>query len=137
MSGTPGALRVLVVDDSAVVRQVMRELLGGEPDITVEVAADPLVAERMIERARPDVIVLDLEMPRMDGLTFLRRLMAADPLPVLVCSSSTARGSDAALRALDAGAVDVIAKPRLAVAGFLHESRIMLVDAVRAAARAA
>src|SRR5215470_14063154 len=103
---SPGReIRVLVVDDSAVVRQVLEAVLSHEQDITVMVAADPVIALQKMSRVRPDVIVLDIEMPRMDGLTFLRKIMAADPIPTVICSGIAARGTEAALRALDEGAV--------------------------------
>lgn len=129
-------IHVLVVDDSAVVRQFMSALLSEERRMTVAVAADPLIALRKMNDRRPDVILLDLEMPRMDGLTFLRRIMDEDPIPVVVCSSHAARGTEAALRALDEGAVEVIAKPKLGVRDFLHESAVVLLDSIRAAAQA-
>ncbi len=132
----PGPIHVLVVDDSALVRQVLTALLTSEPGFEVVCAHDPIIAQQKMERFRPDVVILDLEMPRMDGLTFLRKLMAEDPLPVVVCSAHTGKGTDAALRALDEGAVDVLAKPRLGVKDFLWESAMIFLDAVRAAAEA-
>ncbi len=129
-------LHVLVVDDSAVVRQSLTAILGQAPGMTVATASDPLIAFEKMRLKRPDVIVLDLEMPRMDGLTFLRKLMAEDPISVVVCSALVGSGTDEALRAVDEGAVDVIAKPRLAVRDFLEESAVLLVDAVRGAAEA-
>ena len=129
-------IRALVVDDSAVVRQAMQLLLPREGDIEVAVAPDPLIAKQKIQARRPDVIVLDLDMPRMDGLTFLRDLMQADPIPVVICSGLGAKGSQEALQAMALGAVEVVAKPRMGVRDFLHESAIMLIDAVRAAATA-
>ncbi len=129
----PGRCTCSLVDDSAVVRQVLTGLLGQEPGLTAEAAADPLIALDKIRHHRPDVIVLDLEMPRMDGLTFLRRLMAEDPIPTVVCSGLAGAGTEAALRAIEEGAVEVIAKPRLAVRDFLHESAVLLIDAVRGA----
>lgn len=129
-------LHVLVVDDSAVVRQAMTALLAQETGHTVDVASDPLIAFEKMRRARPDVIVLDLEMPRMDGLTFLRRVMAADPIPVVVCSALTGAGTEAAIRAMEAGAVDIVTKPQMGLREFLHESAVVLLDAVRAAGRA-
>ncbi len=132
----PGRLHVLVVDDSAVVRQTMTALLGGEPGVTVDVASDPLIAFEKMRRTRPDVIVLDLEMPRMDGLTFLRRIMAADPIPVVVCSALTGDGTEAAIRAVEAGAIDIVTKPRIGLREFLHDSAVLLLDTIRAAARA-
>lgn len=136
---TPGdgrALHVLVVDDSAVVREVMASVLSQEPGMTVTAAADPLIAMDKMRRARPDVILLDLELPRMHGLAFLRKLMAEDPLPVVVCSGIADAGSGAALQALDEGAVDIVTKPKLRVREFLHESAVLLIDTVRAAAGA-
>lgn len=129
------APHVLVVDDSAVVRQALSAILGGA-GFSVAVASDPLIALEKIQKARPRVIVLDLEMPRMDGLTFLRRLMAEDPIPVVVCSGLAGRGTEAALTALSEGAVEVVGKPRLGVRDFLHESAALLVEAVRGAALA-
>ncbi|HET7294657.1 MAG TPA: chemotaxis response regulator protein-glutamate methylesterase [Vicinamibacteria bacterium] len=129
-------LQVLVVDDSAVVRQAMIGILTREPGLSVSVASDPLIALSKMERARPDVIVLDLEMPRMDGFTFLRKLMAEDPIPVVVCAGLAERGTDAALRATEEGAVAVVAKPRVGVGGFLEESAQMLIDTIRGAAEA-
>jgi two-component system, chemotaxis family, protein-glutamate methylesterase/glutaminase len=129
-------IHVLVVDDSAVVRQMLAAILVREPGVRVSVAADPLIALEKMRSARPDVIVLDLEMPQMDGLTFLQRVMATDPIPVVVCSGLAARGTEAALRAVECGAVAVIEKPRLGVKDFLHDSAIMLRDTVVAAAGA-
>lgn len=127
-------IHVLIVDDSAVVRQMLTEILSREPAITVSVAANPLIALDKMRSFRPHVIVLDLEMPEMDGLTFLRRVMATDPIPVVVCSGLAARGTEAAFGAIEAGAVAVIEKPRLGVKGFLHDSAVMLRDTVAAAA---
>ena len=104
-------IRLLVVDDSAVIRQSMVAVCRRARDIEVTVAADPLIALGKIAKQRPDVVVLDIEMPRMDGLTFLRRIMAEDPLPVVVCSALAGRGTEVSLRALEEGAVDVMAKP--------------------------
>jgi two-component system chemotaxis response regulator CheB len=130
-----GKIQVLVVDDSAVVRQVLDSVLSQEPDMTVTVASDPIIALQKMSRSRPDVIVLDLEMPRMDGLTFLRKVMAEDPIPTVICSGFAARGTAAALRALDEGAVGIIAKPKLGLRNFLYESGVILTDMVRSAAR--
>ncbi|WP_275425014.1 protein-glutamate methylesterase/protein-glutamine glutaminase [Archangium violaceum] len=130
-------LRVLVVDDSAVVRQGVLMLLERVPGMAVEVASDPLIAREKMKRQRPDVILLDLEMPRMDGLTFLRELMREDePIPVVVCSGLAGPGSELAVRALEEGALEIIAKPSLGVGEFLRESRTRLVEALRNAARA-
>ena len=127
---------MLVVDDSAVVRQVLEAVLSQEPDMSVTVASDPLIALQKMSRIRPDVIVLDLEMPRMDGLTFLRKIMAEDPIPTVICSGVAVRGTEAAFRALDEGAVEIITKPKLGVRSFLYESGLILTDIVRSAAGA-
>ena len=133
----PGeSLRVLVVDDSAVVREVMQAVLETDRNIRVITAADPLIAFAKIERERPHVIVSDLEMPRMDGLTFIRTIMAHQPLPIVVCSGFAEKRMDYAISALRLGAVEVITKPKLGVRSFLHESAIMLIDAVWSAASA-
>jgi two-component system chemotaxis response regulator CheB len=132
-----GKIRVLIVDDSAVVRQTLSSVLQSDPQIeVVGTAADPFVAARHIQSDLPDVITLDVEMPRMDGITFLRKLMAQRPIPVVMCSSLTEEGSETLLQALEAGAVDVILKPRIDTAEFLAESRVRICDAVKAAARA-
>jgi len=129
-------LRVLVVDDSAVVREVMQAVLGADRNIKVIVAADPLIAFAKIEREQPHVVVTDLEMPRMDGLTFIRTIMAHQPLPIVVCSGFAEKRVDLAISALRLGAVEVITKPKLGVRDFLHESAVMLLDAVWSAASA-
>jgi len=128
------ALQVLVVDDSAVMRQAMSALLGG--DMTVTTAADPFIAMMKMESLRPDVIVLDLEMPRMDGLTFLRKLMAESPIPVVVCSSLTASSSELTMRALQLGAVDVVLKPKVRLGETPSDSAIALIETIRGAAQA-
>jgi len=129
-------LYVLVVDDSAVVREVLTGLLSSEPGIEVATAGDPLIAMEKMKRRRPDVILLDLEMPRMDGLTFLRKIMREDPIPVVVCSGVAGDGTEAAFRAMAEGAIDIVNKPKVGLRDFLYESAIMLVDVVRAAAEA-
>lgn len=131
-----GNLHVLVVDDSAVVRQVMQAVLGSDPKIRVSVAADPIIAFAKIEKDRPDVVITDLVMPRMDGLNFLKKIMERNPLPVIVCSEVAHRRTEDAISALELGAVEVIKKPKLGVRGFLEESRVMLHDVVRSAAHA-
>ena len=130
-----GPLNILVVDDSAVVREVMTAVLSQEPGFNVVVAGDPFIAMGKMKNQRPDVMILDLEMPRMDGLTFLRKIIREDPLPVIICSALTGPDTSIGLQALEEGAVDVVTKPRLGVREFLHESAIILIDAVRAAAR--
>ena len=130
-------IKVLVVDDSAVVRQVMLDVLKGAPDIEViGTASDPLFAMQKMQTQWPDVITLDIEMPRMDGITFLRKLMGEHPTPVVVCSSLTERGAETTLQALAAGAVSIITKPKMGVKQFLQDASNDLVEAVRAAARA-
>ena len=130
----PRSLHVLVVDDSAVVREVMTAVLTQEPGFSVTVAADPFIAMGKIKQQRPDVIVLDLEMPRMDGLTFLKKIVREDPIPVVICSALTGPGTALGIQALEEGAIEVVTKPRLGVRQFLHESAVILIDAVRAAA---
>ena len=125
-----------MVDDSATVRQALAAILGRERDMEVTIAADPVFALAKMERQRPDVIVTDIEMPRMDGLTFLRRVMAIDPIPTLICSALTGMATDTAILALEEGAIGVVTKPRLGVKEFLEESALTLVDAVRGAAAA-
>lgn len=132
----PRELHVLVVDDSAVVRQVMQTILQTDRRITVSVAADPLIAMAKMQKWRPDVIITDLEMPRMDGLTFVRKIMVESPLPVIICSEFAAKGTEYALRALEEGAVEIITKPKLGVRDFLHESAVLLLDVVWSAAEA-
>ena len=129
-------LHVLVVDDSAVVRQAMTTILEKAAGARVTVAADPLIAMRKMAQARPDVILLDLEMPRMDGISFLRKLMAEDPIPVVVCSGKAGAGTQAALAAMEEGAVAVVAKPRLGIREFLEDSAILLEESLRGAAAA-
>jgi two-component system, chemotaxis family, protein-glutamate methylesterase/glutaminase len=128
-------LHVLVVDDSAVVREVMTAVLSQEPGFSVAVAADPIIAMNKMKQRRPDVIILDLEMPRMDGLTFLQKIVREDPIPVVICSALTGQETSIGLQALDEGAVEVVTKPRLGVKEFLYESAVTLIDAVRAADR--
>ena len=130
-------IRVLIVDDSAVVRQTLSSILETDPQIEIMgTACDPYIAAKKIQSEVPDVITLDVEMPRMDGLTFLRKIMAQHPMPVVIISSLTAEGSQTAMRALEYGAVDVIAKPRMDTQKFIEESRIRLCEVVKAAAHA-
>ncbi len=130
-------LKVMVVDDSAVVRQVVAGLLGAAPGIQVLAAvADPLLAIERLRQAWPDVIVLDVEMPRMDGITFLRKIMAERPTPVVICSTLTDKGAKTTLEALAAGGVANVTKPKLGLKQFLAEAGDELVATVRAAARA-
>ncbi len=128
--------KVLIVDDSAVVRKTMSSILASDPAIEVlDTAGDPYQAVEIMRHQTPDVITLDVEMPRMDGLTFLQRLMSQHPIPVVICSSLAADGGDVALRALEYGAVEIITKPKLGTQEFLEEARIMICDTVKAAAQ--
>ncbi len=130
-------IRVLIVDDSAAVRKAMAEVLCADPGIVVMgTAADPFAAARKMQEEVPDVITLDVEMPRMDGITFLRKIMAQHPIPVVVCSSLVSDQSETMLQALEAGAVEIVCKPQMGVGQFLHDSHERLRQAVRAAASA-
>ena len=130
-------IQVLIVDDSAVVRQVLTGLLAEAPGIQVlHAAADPLLAMERMKQQWPDVILLDVEMPRMDGITFLRKIMAERPTPVVICSTLTEKGAKTTMEALAAGAVSIVTKPRLGLKQFLAESADELVATVRTAARA-
>jgi two-component system chemotaxis response regulator CheB len=127
-------IKVLIVDDSAVVRQMYKSLLESDPEICViGTAGDPYIAAQKIQKEKPDVITLDIEMPRMDGLTFLKKIMSQAPMPVIVISNQTLRGADVALKSLEAGAVDVMAKPNLSNPYEINESRITLIDKIRSA----
>jgi two-component system chemotaxis response regulator CheB len=117
------------------VRQVMQAILGTDSRIKVKAAADPLIAWAKMEKEPPDVVITDLEMPRMDGLTFIRKIMLEMPMPVVVCSGMAARGTELAFRALEEGAVEVITKPKVGVREFLHESAVILLDAVWSASQ--
>ncbi|MEN3112268.1 chemotaxis response regulator protein-glutamate methylesterase [Uliginosibacterium paludis] len=128
-------IRVLIVDDSAVIRQVVTQLLSADPGIEVlGAAADPLIAMERMKKEWPDVLVMDVEMPRMDGITFLRRIMAERPTPVIICSSLTEKGAQTTIEAMSAGAVSIITKPKLGVKQFLNDASADLVAAVKSAA---
>jgi two-component system, chemotaxis family, protein-glutamate methylesterase/glutaminase len=134
---TARKIRVLIVDDSAVVRQTLADVLSSDGEIEVlATASDPFVASERIAEEVPDVITLDIEMPRMDGLTFLKKIMTQHPIPVVICSSLVEEGAQSALRALEYGAVDIIAKPRMGSKQFIEDSRIMLCQVVKSAAAA-
>ncbi len=129
-----GKLKVLIVDDSAVVRQTLTEILSKDSELEVMgTAQDPIIAAKKIEKEPPDVIILDIEMPRMDGLTFLKKLMMHHPIPVVICSSKAEEGSQNVLHALEYGAVEIIQKPQLGTKQFLTESSVRIIDAVKAA----
>ncbi|PLW83952.1 chemotaxis response regulator protein-glutamate methylesterase [Kineobactrum sediminis] len=132
-----GKIRVLVIDDSALIRRLLTDMLNSAPDIEViGTAADPIIARDKIKLLEPDVLTLDIEMPRMDGITFLRNLMRLRPMPVIMVSTLTEQGAEVTLEALELGAVDFITKPKMDVtrslAGYVDE----LTDKVRAAAQA-
>ena len=130
-------INVLIVDDSAVIRQVITAVLSADRSINVIGAvADPLFAMQRMKLQWPDVIVLDIEMPRMDGVTFLRKLMAERPTPVVICSTLTTRGAETTLQALSAGAVTVVEKPKVDARAYLMEASGSLIEAVKSAARA-
>lgn len=130
-------IKVLIVDDSALVRQAMTDVLGSDPQIEViGSAVDPYSAAKKMKTDAPDVITLDVEMPKMDGITFLKKIMTQHPIPVVICSSLAAERSETALKALEYGAVDIIKKPEMGTRAFIEESRIRICDAVKAAAAA-
>lgn len=134
---TNAKTRVVVVDDSALVRSLLTEIINRERDMEcIGAAADPLVAREMIRSLDPDVITLDIEMPRMDGIDFLGKLMRLRPMPVVMVSTLTERGAEATLKALELGAVDFVAKPKIGVAGGLRELGADITDKIRTAARA-
>ena len=130
-------ITVLIIDDSALVRQTLSDILNSDPEIEViGSAADPILAAERMRTVIPDVITLDVEMPRMDGLTFLQKLMSQHPIPVVMCSSLTEHGNETALKALEYGAVDIITKPKMGTKQFIEESRVRICDAVKGAAAA-
>lgn len=132
----PNRIKVLCVDDSALIRDLLSEIINSQPDMeVVAVAPDPLVARDLIKRHNPDVLTLDVEMPRMDGLDFLERLMRLRPMPVLMVSSLTQAGSEVTLRALELGAVDFVAKPALGIRNGMMDYANDIAEKIRAAAK--
>ncbi|MHB1676834.1 MAG: protein-glutamate methylesterase/protein-glutamine glutaminase [Sulfuriferula sp.] len=130
-------IKVLIVDDSALIRSLMSEIISDQPDMeVVGVAPDPIVAREMIKATNPDVLTLDVEMPKMDGLDFLERLMRLRPMPVVMVSSLTERGSEITLRALELGAVDFVTKPKISIKNGMMEYAQLISDKIRIAARA-
>lgn len=130
-------IKVAIVDDSAVVRQVISEILNSDPGIEViSTASDPVFAMNYLNKEWPDVIVLDIEMPRMDGITFLKKIMAEKPTPVVICSTLTVEGAEVTMQAVSNGAVEIITKPTLGLKGFLEDSKKRLIDSVKGAAQA-
>ncbi len=127
-------IKVMIIDDSAVVRETLSQILSQEKDFEViATAGDPIIAQKKLATLEPDVIVLDIEMPRMDGITFLRQLMSTKPVPVVICSSMIETGSDNAVNALQYGAVELIQKPKMGTKHFLEESSIHICDAIKGA----
>ena len=125
-------IKVLIVDDSALIRSVMKEIINSQPDMeVVGVAPDPIVARELIKQTNPDVLTLDVEMPRMDGLDFLEKLMRLRPMPVVMVSSLTERGSDITLRALELGAVDFVTKPKMSIQSGMLEYTELISDKIR------
>ncbi len=130
-------IKVLIVDDSALIRGVMKEIISSQPDMeVVGVAPDPLVARELIKQTNPDVLTLDVEMPKMDGLDFLEKLMRLRPMPVVMVSSLTERGSEITLRALELGAVDFVTKPRMSIQKGMVEYTEMIAEKIRIASKA-
>lgn len=130
-------IKVLIIDDSALIRSVLREIVSSQPDMeVVGVAPDPVIARELIRQTNPDVLTLDVEMPKMDGLDFLEKLMRLRPMPVVMVSSLTERGSEVTLRALELGAVDFVAKPKMAIHSGMLDYSELIAEKIRAAARA-
>jgi two-component system, chemotaxis family, protein-glutamate methylesterase/glutaminase len=129
-------IKVLIVDDSAVVRQTLEKILSTDPEIEIMgTAPDPYAAAKKMKMAVPDVITLDVEMPLMDGITFLKKIMNQRPIPVVICSSLAGKGTETAFKALEYGAVEIIHKPQMGTKQFLEESNILICDIVKAAAQ--
>lgn len=130
-------IQVLLVDDSAVVRQVLTKIINSHPKMEVCAAAqDPIFAMHHMNKHWPDVIILDVEMPRMDGITFLRKIMSERPTPVIMCSSLTEKGAQTSIQAMSLGAIEIVTKPRLGIKGFLSESADEIINAVLGASQA-
>jgi two-component system chemotaxis response regulator CheB len=130
-------IRVLIVDDSAIVRQTLVQIIESDSQLEVMgTASDPYFAAKKIAEEVPDVITLDVEMPRMDGLTFLKKIMAQHPIPVVIISSLTAKGTETGMKALELGAVEIITKPQMNTKLFIEESRIRICEAIKGAAHA-
>ena len=130
-------IKVLIVDDSALIRSVMSEIIRSQPDMeVVGVAPDPLVARELIKQTNPDVLTLDVEMPKMDGLDFLERLMRLRPMPVIMVSSLTERGSEITMKALELGAVDFVSKPKMSIQSGMLDYAELIADKIRIASKA-
>ena len=136
-SSRPRKIRALIVDDSALIRRLLTEIINSQKDMeAVGAAPDPIAAREMIRALNPDVLTLDVEMPKMDGLDFLEKLMRLRPMPVVMVSTLTERGSDITLRALELGAVDFVSKPKMDIANTMAEYTLEITDKIRAAAAA-
>lgn len=130
-------IKVVIIDDSALIRGVMKEIINSQPDMEVAgVAPDPIIARDMIRQLNPDVLTLDVEMPKMDGLDFLERLMRLRPIPVVMVSSLTEKGSDITMRALELGAVDFVTKPKVSIQSGMREYTELIAEKIRTAAKA-
>lgn len=130
-------IKVLVIDDSALIRSLLTEIINSQPDMTVVGAApDPIIARDMIKQTNPDVLTLDVEMPKMDGLDFLERLMRLRPMPVVMVSTLTERGNEITMRALELGATDFVTKPKMSITEGMREYTDLIADKIRAAAQA-
>ncbi|EPG50137.1 protein-glutamate methylesterase/protein-glutamine glutaminase [Leptospira kirschneri] len=130
-------IQVFIIDDSAVVRQVLTQILNKDPEIEIiGFASDPIFAFEKLSSIWPDVFILDIEMPRMDGISFLKKIMSEKPTPVIICSSLAEKESETAVLAMKLGAVDVLEKPKIGLKNFLEESEILFIDSVRAASNA-
>lgn len=129
--------KVLIVDDSAVIRQVLSEIVSKDADLEVMAAVhDPIFAMARMEQEWPDVILLDVEMPRMDGITFLRKIMSEHPTPVVICSTLTTKGAETTMQAISAGVIDIIEKPKINPKEFLSDEAKLIIDVVKSAAHA-
>ncbi|WNO08157.1 chemotaxis response regulator protein-glutamate methylesterase [Teredinibacter sp. KSP-S5-2] len=128
-------IKVMLVDDSALIRNVFEQVLAGSAEVElISTAQDPYFAVEKLKRAVPDVLILDIEMPRMDGLTFLKKIMEQNPMPVIICSTLAEQGTDSYFKALELGAVEIITKPKLGSKLFIEESKVQIVDKIKAAA---
>ena len=129
--------KVIVIDDSSVVRKVVSDIINSDPSLElITAASDPIFAMRHMEKNWPDVIVLDVEMPRMDGITFTRKIMSERPTPIVICSTLTERGAQTTMEAMSAGAVDIVTKPKMGLKSFLEESAQSLLQSIKSASRA-
>ncbi len=130
-------INILIVDDSALVRQTLKSIIETESEFNIlAMASDPFIAAEKIKEQIPDVILLDIEMPKMDGLTFLKKIMSQHPIPTIICSTLSEKGSDAAFKAIEYGAVEIIQKPKVGTKNFFEESKVFICDSIKAASKA-